>query len=240
MRSRDTFYNYRPDSDFYYLTGFAEPEAVAVIQAPPAPEVEAPPTQAAPLPPAADVDDPSTAEPATAQVSGLPAVVQRRAEGFDELVCSGLVDTERRLDLEHVGAVAGWLEHQAELRQEMKVRVEQAIQAAGLTTDAYRRIESVLRAVRDANQREDVRIRYVYTLTCDERTLYRVEPPCAYARTCGACDWKSECPNCSAYRVFHKIDRSLRCHHCGYAERVPRACPECGNVDIAPLGRGTV
>jgi len=56
---------------------------------------------------------------------------------------------------------------------------------------------------------------------------------------CNACDWKSECPNCSAYRVFHKIDRTLRCHHCGYAERVPRACPNCGNVDIAPLGRGT-
>jgi len=56
---------------------------------------------------------------------------------------------------------------------------------------------------------------------------------------CSACDWKSECPNCSAFRVFHKIDRSLRCHHCGLAERVPRACPECGNVDIAPMGRGT-
>jgi primosomal protein N' (replication factor Y) len=56
---------------------------------------------------------------------------------------------------------------------------------------------------------------------------------------CTACDWKSECPNCSAYRVFHKTDRTLRCHHCGYTERVPRACPVCGNVDIAPLGRGT-
>jgi primosomal protein N' (replication factor Y) len=56
---------------------------------------------------------------------------------------------------------------------------------------------------------------------------------------CTACDWKSECPNCSAFRVFHKIDRTLRCHHCGYTERVPRACPVCGNVDIAPVGRGT-
>ena len=56
---------------------------------------------------------------------------------------------------------------------------------------------------------------------------------------CTACDWKSECPNCSAFRVFHKVDRSLRCHHCGYTERVPRACPVCGNVDIAPVGRGT-
>ena len=56
---------------------------------------------------------------------------------------------------------------------------------------------------------------------------------------CGDCGWKSECPHCSAYRVFHKIDRSLRCHHCGFAERVPRACPSCGNLDIAPVGRGT-
>ncbi|MFZ4478761.1 MAG: replication restart helicase PriA [Rhodoferax sp.] len=56
---------------------------------------------------------------------------------------------------------------------------------------------------------------------------------------CTDCDWKSECPHCSAYRVFHKIDRTLRCHHCGYAERVPRSCPACGNPDIAPLGRGT-
>ena len=56
---------------------------------------------------------------------------------------------------------------------------------------------------------------------------------------CGDCGWKSACPHCSAWRVFHKLDRTLRCHHCGYTDRVPRACPDCGNLDIAPLGRGT-
>ena len=56
---------------------------------------------------------------------------------------------------------------------------------------------------------------------------------------CGACGWKSGCPHCSAWRVFHKLDRTLRCHHCGFTERVPRACPDCGNLDIAPVGRGT-
>src|SRR6202008_1886956 len=55
---------------------------------------------------------------------------------------------------------------------------------------------------------------------------------------CGECGWKSSCPHCSAWRVFHKLDRSLRCHHCGFSERVPRACPECGNLDISPIGRG--
>lgn len=56
---------------------------------------------------------------------------------------------------------------------------------------------------------------------------------------CADCGWKSECPHCSAYRVFHKIDRTLRCHHCGFTQRVPSACPECGNLDIGTLGRGT-
>jgi primosomal protein N' (replication factor Y) len=56
---------------------------------------------------------------------------------------------------------------------------------------------------------------------------------------CADCGWKSGCPHCSAWRVFHKLDRTLRCHHCGATERVPRACPDCGNLDIAPIGRGT-
>ncbi|MDR0457812.1 MAG: hypothetical protein LBH10_02095, partial [Burkholderiaceae bacterium] len=56
---------------------------------------------------------------------------------------------------------------------------------------------------------------------------------------CQDCGWKSECPHCSAYRVFHKFDRTLRCHHCGLTERVPRACPVCGNADLTLIGRGT-
>jgi len=56
---------------------------------------------------------------------------------------------------------------------------------------------------------------------------------------CSDCDWKSACGHCSAFRVFHKSDRTLRCHHCGHSERVPRTCPGCGNPDILSLGRGT-
>ena len=56
---------------------------------------------------------------------------------------------------------------------------------------------------------------------------------------CTACGWKSECPHCSAFRVFHKSDRSLRCHHCSLTQAVPRACPACGNQDIGALGHGT-
>ncbi|WP_213298565.1 primosomal protein N' [Paraburkholderia sacchari] len=57
--------------------------------------------------------------------------------------------------------------------------------------------------------------------------------------SCDACGWVAGCPRCSAYVVLHKPERALRCHHCGWESRIPHSCPDCGNVDIAPMGRGT-
>ena len=57
--------------------------------------------------------------------------------------------------------------------------------------------------------------------------------------SCGACGWKSQCPHCSAFQVFHKHERHLRCHHCGAAQGVPRACPDCGDRDLSAIGQGT-
>ncbi len=56
---------------------------------------------------------------------------------------------------------------------------------------------------------------------------------------CEACGWAAGCARCSARLVLHKVDRGLRCHHCGAAQPVPRACPTCGNVDLRVHGRGT-
>ena len=56
---------------------------------------------------------------------------------------------------------------------------------------------------------------------------------------CAACKWEAQCPRCSARLTTHREPHSLRCHHCGHAERLPRACPQCGNVDLVPLGYGT-
>jgi len=56
---------------------------------------------------------------------------------------------------------------------------------------------------------------------------------------CAACKWESQCTRCSARLTVHRSPPSLRCHHCGYEERLPRACPACGNVDLVPLGLGT-
>ncbi len=56
---------------------------------------------------------------------------------------------------------------------------------------------------------------------------------------CPACGWVSRCTRCAANLVLHLAERRLRCHHCGFENRVPRACPTCGNQDIHPFGRGT-
>jgi primosomal protein N' (replication factor Y) (superfamily II helicase) len=57
--------------------------------------------------------------------------------------------------------------------------------------------------------------------------------------TCEACGWISNCRRCTSYMVLHKPEHRLRCHHCSLELRIPRACPDCGNVDLQPLGRGT-
>ena len=56
---------------------------------------------------------------------------------------------------------------------------------------------------------------------------------------CNSCGWMTQCSHCSAYKVFHKLDRSLRCHHCGHTSRVPAACPVCADQDLGMLGLGT-
>ncbi len=56
---------------------------------------------------------------------------------------------------------------------------------------------------------------------------------------CSACGWLSACPHCAGKLVLHLQDQRLRCHHCGHQQRVPAACPSCGNADLHPVGIGT-
>jgi primosomal protein N' (replication factor Y) (superfamily II helicase) len=59
---------------------------------------------------------------------------------------------------------------------------------------------------------------------------------------CQACGWLSNCVKCSAHMVLHKITehkKNLCCHHCGVMKLVPKSCPDCGNTDLSPLGKGT-
>lgn len=76
--------------------------------------------------------------------------------------------------------------------------------------------------------------------------------------SCEACGWISRCDHCSAWRVLHRQAAApataagaapktarpvpayrLQCHHCGQSVPPPRSCPDCGNIGLAALGRGT-
>nr|WP_106182881.1 primosomal protein N' [Candidatus Pandoraea novymonadis] len=77
-------------------------------------------------------------------------------------------------------------------------------------------------------------------LKCGEQSLlYLNRRGYAPVLACDACGWVNDCSRCSAHLVLHKLERCLRCHHCGIESRIPNTCPNCGNLDLAPLGRGT-
>ncbi|MGA2271104.1 MAG: primosomal protein N' [Bryobacteraceae bacterium] len=56
---------------------------------------------------------------------------------------------------------------------------------------------------------------------------------------CRACGERVQCMNCSVTLTFHKRDRRLLCHYCGYAEKVPSVCPKCASEHIYFLGQGS-
>ncbi|MBP1852239.1 primosomal protein N' [Rhizobium halophytocola] len=48
---------------------------------------------------------------------------------------------------------------------------------------------------------------------------------------CRVCGHRFQCPQCSSWLVEHRFRGQIQCHQCGYAERTPEACPECGTFD---------
>jgi primosomal protein N' (replication factor Y) len=56
---------------------------------------------------------------------------------------------------------------------------------------------------------------------------------------CRACGQRMECANCSVTLTYHRRDRRILCHYCGYAERVPERCPKCDSEYIQFLGLGS-
>jgi len=42
---------------------------------------------------------------------------------------------------------------------------------------------------------------------------------------CRGCGDRLECANCSVTLTYHRRDKRMLCHYCGYAEKVPSAVP---------------
>ncbi|MFD2245765.1 replication restart helicase PriA [Pontibacter ruber] len=57
--------------------------------------------------------------------------------------------------------------------------------------------------------------------------------------SCDECSWIPKCKHCAVSLSYHKYNNELRCHYCGYHERMPSDCPACGATTLKSMGFGT-
>ena len=61
----------------------------------------------------------------------------------------------------------------------------------------------------------------------------------AHFYVCYSCGFQLMCKNCSIPMTWHKKDRVMKCHYCGWQTAPPEKCPECGSLEAGYAGFGT-
>lgn len=56
---------------------------------------------------------------------------------------------------------------------------------------------------------------------------------------CENCGWQAMCPRCFLPLTLHGDMHHLRCHVCGFTDKVPTSCPVCHHANIIHKGIGT-
>ena len=56
---------------------------------------------------------------------------------------------------------------------------------------------------------------------------------------CRNCGYTVKCKNCNISMTYHSYENKLKCHYCGYEEKLVKTCPECGSDKIRYFGTGT-
>ncbi len=56
---------------------------------------------------------------------------------------------------------------------------------------------------------------------------------------CETCGHIPQCTNCSVSLTYHMHFNQLKCHYCGYREKMPTACVSCNSQDLELKGFGT-
>lgn len=56
---------------------------------------------------------------------------------------------------------------------------------------------------------------------------------------CLKCAKTIRCPHCDIGMSYHKANKRLLCHYCGFALAWPAPCPICGDTSYIPIGEGT-
>ncbi|OYX16272.1 MAG: primosomal protein N', partial [Algoriphagus sp. 32-45-6] len=53
---------------------------------------------------------------------------------------------------------------------------------------------------------------------------------------CEDCGWTGQCVQCDVSLTYHQFAEELRCHYCGYKEKIPPSCPACGSTQLSTQG----
>ncbi|HEX8464539.1 MAG TPA: primosomal protein N', partial [Abditibacterium sp.] len=56
---------------------------------------------------------------------------------------------------------------------------------------------------------------------------------------CLGCGHVEKCPNCDVSLTHHKMEGTLRCHHCDHLAQTPTHCPQCDGWMLGFSGSGT-
>ena len=56
---------------------------------------------------------------------------------------------------------------------------------------------------------------------------------------CCLCGYVPTCKNCDVSLTYHKHRNEMRCHYCGYTEKMPIQCPQCSSPTLNMHGFGT-
>lgn len=57
--------------------------------------------------------------------------------------------------------------------------------------------------------------------------------------SCDECGWIPGCEQCDVSLTYHQFKEEMRCHYCGFKEKVPTSCPACGSNKLTTVGQGT-
>jgi primosomal protein N' (replication factor Y) len=58
-------------------------------------------------------------------------------------------------------------------------------------------------------------------------------------QVCKTCSYVYKCKNCDVSLTYHKFSHQLKCHYCGYFEKMVDKCKSCGAIDLDIVGMGT-
>lgn len=73
----------------------------------------------------------------------------------------------------------------------------------------------------------------------DQALIFHNRRGSASTTLCENCGWQATCPRCFVPLTLHADQHHLRCHICGFTDKVPTSCPKCSAANIIHKGIGT-